>query len=66
MEATDLKERLVRNIIPSQQKVTLMKISVWFAMFLAIFTAPLFATTNMMIGNWTTPDHSIVTVYPCE
>ncbi len=42
-----------------------MKISVLVAIFFAIFTAPLLAATNMMIGNWTTPDHSIVIVYPC-
>ncbi|MBB6147346.1 uncharacterized protein (DUF2147 family) [Silvibacterium bohemicum] len=42
-----------------------MKISVWFGTFLAIYTAPLLAANNTMIGNWITPDHSVVTVYPC-
>jgi uncharacterized protein (DUF2147 family) len=42
-----------------------MKLPAWFAMSLAISAAPTLAATNTMTGTWITPDHSIVTVYPC-
>jgi uncharacterized protein (DUF2147 family) len=43
-----------------------MKMSLWFAASFAIFSAPHPAATDGLTGNWVTPDHSIVAVYPCE
>jgi uncharacterized protein (DUF2147 family) len=42
-----------------------MKKALWVAASFAIFSAPLLAAADGLTGNWVTPDHSIVAVYPC-
>jgi hypothetical protein len=35
------------------------------AIFLTLLSAPVLADSNLLTGNWVTPDQAVVTVYMC-
>jgi hypothetical protein len=36
------------------------------AIFLTLLSAPVLADSNLLTGNWVTPDQAVVTVYMCS
>lgn len=42
-----------------------MRKQLWLTLSLAALTLPVWAADPALTGNWVTPDHSIVSIYPC-